>query len=83
MTHFACAIAAFFLAQVLLLTGYADPLAELQAPATLIGVHLITIGWLSLLMLGALYPFVLVGRDQAEDCASRKHAAGGHAPGRC
>lgn len=60
MTHFACAIVAFFVAQLLLLTGYSDPLAALRAPATLIGVHLITIGWLSLLMLGALYQFVPV-----------------------
>ncbi|MEO7129522.1 MAG: hypothetical protein ABI040_11780 [Rhodoferax sp.] len=60
MVHFGCAIAALFAAEVLLVTGYADPLAALGAPATLVAVHLITIGWLSLLMLGALYQFVPV-----------------------
>lgn len=60
MVHFGCAIGALVLAEVLLVAGYADPLAALRAPATLVGVHLITIGWLSLLMLGALYQFVPV-----------------------
>lgn len=60
MVHFGCAIAALLAAEVLLVAGYADPLAGLRAPATLAGVHLITIGWLSLLMLGALYQFVPV-----------------------
>lgn len=60
MVHFGCAIAALLLAEVLLVTGYTDLLVGLRAPATLIGVHLITIGWLSLLMLGALYQFVPV-----------------------
>lgn len=60
MVHFGCAIAALLMAEVLLVAGYADPLAGLRAPATLIGVHLVAIGWLSLLMLGALYQFVPV-----------------------
>lgn len=60
MLHFGVAIGALLIAEVLLVTGYADPLAALRAPATLVGVHLITIGWLSLLMLGALYQFVPV-----------------------
>ena len=60
MVHFGCAIAALLLAEVLLVAGYADPLTGLRAPATLIVVHLVTIGWLSLLMLGALYQFVPV-----------------------
>jgi hypothetical protein len=60
MTHFGCAVAAFLLAEALLLAGYADPLAGLRAPSTLVAVHLVTIGWLSLLMLGALYQFVPV-----------------------
>ena len=60
MAHFGCAIAALLAAEMLLVVGYADPLASLRAPATLAGVHLITIGWLSLLMLGALYQFVPV-----------------------
>lgn len=60
MTHFGCAIVALLTAEVLLVVGYTDPLTGLRAPATLIGVHLVTIGWLSLLMLGALYQFVPV-----------------------
>ncbi|MEO7031948.1 MAG: hypothetical protein ABI351_07575 [Herbaspirillum sp.] len=60
MLHFGCAIVALLLAMLLLVTGYADPLGALRAPSMLIGVHLITIGWLSLLMLGALYQFVPV-----------------------
>lgn len=60
MLHFGVAIGALLMAELLLVTGYADPLAALRAPATLVGVHLITIGWLSLLMLGALYQFVPV-----------------------
>jgi hypothetical protein len=59
MLHFGCAIVALLLAGTLL-AGYADPLTALRAPATLVVVHLITIGWLSLLMLGALYQFVPV-----------------------
>lgn len=60
MLHFGCAIVALLAALVLLVTGYSDPLEGLRAPRTLVGVHLTTIGWLSLLMLGALYQFVPV-----------------------
>lgn len=60
MLHFGCAMGALLAAEALLAAGYADPLAALRAPATLVGVHLVTIGWLSLLMLGALYQFVPV-----------------------
>ena len=60
MVHFECSIAALLMAEILLVAGYADPIAGLRAPATLIGVHLVAIGWLSLLMLGALYQFVPV-----------------------
>ncbi|MGB7480404.1 MAG: hypothetical protein WA924_08760, partial [Burkholderiaceae bacterium] len=60
MLHFGCALGALLLAAALLAGGYADPLQALRAPATLLTVHLVTIGWLSLLMLGALYQFVPV-----------------------
>ena len=60
MLHFGCAIGALLGALVLLVTGYSDPLEGLRAPSTLVAVHLTTIGWLSLLMLGALYQFVPV-----------------------
>ncbi len=60
MLHFGLAVAALLAAQVLFVLGYSDPVSGLRAPATLIGVHLLTIGWLSLLMLGALHQFVPV-----------------------
>ncbi len=60
MAHFALAITALLLAQLLFVFGFSDPIAGLRAPATLLGVHIITIGWLSLLMLGALHQFVPV-----------------------
>lgn len=60
MLHLGTAVAVFLLALALLATGYADPVGELGSPQTLIVVHLVTIGWLSLMMLGALYQFVPV-----------------------
>jgi len=60
MLHFGCALGALLLAGLLLAAGYADPLQAARAPATLLTVHLVTIGWLTLLMLGALYQFVPV-----------------------
>ncbi len=60
MVHFGCAIVALLAALLLLVAGYADPVGALRAPSTLIAVHLTTIGWLSVLMLGALYQFVPV-----------------------
>ncbi len=60
MTYFAAALAAFLIAQILLLTGYGYPNAPLEAPASLIVVHLISLGWLSLLLCGALFQFVPV-----------------------
>lgn len=60
MAHFHAALACFLLAQLLMLTGFAYPAAPLLAPDSFIAVHLLTIGWLSLLMFGALYQFVPV-----------------------
>ncbi len=60
VTYFAAALAAFLIAQILLLTGYGYPNAPLEAPASLIVVHLISLGWLSLLLCGALFQFVPV-----------------------
>ena len=60
MLHLGAAMIALLLAQALIVWGYVDPINALRAPETLVGVHLMTIGWLSLLMLGALYQFVPV-----------------------
>lgn len=60
MTYFAAAFVCFVLAQVLIVAGLAYPQGGIQAPPTLMAVHLLTIGWLTLLMFGALYQFVPV-----------------------
>lgn len=60
MTYFALALGAFLLAQVLMAAGVTYPVEPLASGRTLVGVHLITIGWLSLLMMGALLQFVPV-----------------------
>lgn len=67
LAFFGCALVALLLALLLLTSGYGYPNAAVAAPETLIVVHLIMIGWLSLLMLGALLQFlpVLVGRELA------------------
>lgn len=58
--HFAVALAAFAAAQALMAGGAAYPAATLLAPATLVAVHLLTVGWLTLLIFGALHQFVPV-----------------------
>lgn len=60
LAHFWLSITALLVAEVLFVAGFSDLVSGRYAPATLIGVHLTTIGWLSLLMLGALYQFVPV-----------------------
>lgn len=72
LPYFAAALTCFATAQVVLALGWAYPVAGLSAPATLATVHLLTIGWLSLLILGALQQFVAVitGRSLASDTAA-------------
>lgn len=60
MLHFVTALAFFILAQVAMVAGVAFPATSLLAPTTLATVHLLTIGWLTVLMLGALHQFIPV-----------------------
>lgn len=60
MAYFAAALAAFLAAQCLMLAGFTYPAEPLFSLRTLVGVHLLTIGWLTLLMIGALLQFVPV-----------------------
>ena len=60
MTYFAMALAWLFVALVLMVAGVGYPAADVASPDTLILVHAVCIGWLSLAMCGALFQFVPV-----------------------
>jgi hypothetical protein len=69
MSYFAAALLALVAAEIMMAVGYGFPYAALQAPETLILVHVVAIGWLSLLMCGALFQFlpVLLARPLHSD----------------
>ena len=60
MSYFVLAVLALLAAEVLMVSGYGFPAAPLEAPSTLVLVHLVTLGWMSLLLCGALFQFVPV-----------------------
>ena len=57
---FACALVNLVLGLLLAVLGLGWPAAPAGAPVSLAMVHLLTIGWLTLLMFGALFQFVPV-----------------------
>ena len=60
MTYFAMSLAWLLVALALMVAGNGYPAADIAAPDTLVLVHAVCIGWLSLAMCGALFQFVPV-----------------------
>ena len=60
MSYFATALVALVGALGLMVAGYGYPTSDLRSPQTLLLVHTIVLGWLTILLSGALFQFVPV-----------------------
>src|SRR3954452_18092597 len=60
MSYFAAALAWLVVALALMVAGAGYPATHLASPDTLVLVHVVCIGWLSVAMCGALFQFVPV-----------------------
>jgi len=60
MSYFSVALLALVGAEILMVAGFGFPSDPVAAPQTLVLVHVVAVGWLSILMCGALIQFVPV-----------------------